>query len=83
MYGFDFLKHQCDNIGVLRKFVREHKNKQRLKTSRSGKKGSKNSHENTEEDDTASKRETGTEERAGHEIADASMVDDEPSNEEQ
>lgn len=25
MYGFDFLKHQCDNIGVLRKFVREHK----------------------------------------------------------
>jgi hypothetical protein len=29
MYGFDFLKHQCDNIGQLRKFVREHKNKQR------------------------------------------------------
>lgn len=27
MYGFDFLKHQCDNIGVLRKFVREHKQK--------------------------------------------------------
>ncbi len=27
MYGFDFLRHQCDNIGVLRKFVREHKNK--------------------------------------------------------
>lgn len=25
MYGFDFLKHQCDNIGVLRKFVRERK----------------------------------------------------------
>jgi len=31
MYGFDFLKHQCDNIGVLRKFVREHKNKNKLK----------------------------------------------------
>jgi len=29
MYGFDFLRHQCDNIGVLRKFVREHKNKQK------------------------------------------------------
>ena len=29
MYGFDFLKHQCDNIGVLRKFVREHKQKQK------------------------------------------------------
>ena len=82
MYGFDFLKYQCDNIGVLRKFVREHKNKQRIKATRSGKKASKNSQENTEEDDTASKRELGTEERAGPEIADASMVEDEPSNEE-
>ena len=63
--------------------MREHKNKQRIKTSRSGKKASKNSQENTEEDDTASKRELGTEERAGPEIADASMVEDEPSNEEQ
>jgi len=35
MYGFDFLKHQCDNIGHLRKFVREHKNKQRNKAQKS------------------------------------------------
>lgn len=34
MYGFDFLKHQCDNIGVLRKFVREHKNKSRCKQAK-------------------------------------------------
>jgi hypothetical protein len=34
MYGFDFLKHQCDNIGVLRKFVRDHKNKQKRQRER-------------------------------------------------
>ena len=35
MYGFDFLKHQCDNIGHLRKFVRENKNKMRNKAQKS------------------------------------------------
>lgn len=30
MYGFDFLKHQCDNIGQLRKFVRERKNHMKI-----------------------------------------------------
>jgi len=83
MYGFDFLKHQCDNIGVLRKFVREHKNKQRLKQTRSGKKAGKGSQDHSEEDDTASKREAGSDERAGAENGDSSMVEDEPSNEEQ
>ena len=34
MYGFDFLKHQCDNIGVLRKFVREQKFKQKKQRDR-------------------------------------------------
>lgn len=42
MYGFDFLKHQCANIGVLRKFVREHKNKQRKQQQQPAQKASKN-----------------------------------------
>lgn len=29
MFGFNFLKYQNDNIGQLRKFVREHKEKSR------------------------------------------------------
>ena len=36
MYGFDFLKHQCNNIGVLRKFVREHKAKNKRDRGRQG-----------------------------------------------
>lgn len=31
MFGFNFIRHQNANVGMLRKFVREHKNKGRTK----------------------------------------------------
>ena len=52
MYGFDFLKHQCDNIGVLRKFVREHKSKMKRQQHKQSKKEMQNQTEiNGEGDD--------------------------------